>query len=127
MKHIIAGIIFENEPAIEVAYSNAKDYPPGTHFPGGSGPRPVPLVVETRLYRTESGKFYAVQVAPEGRSVLMQWHDRQVVLWLFFEIFGDTMHISPTLFQWVREKVETDWILRRWEELVDTELFGHKT
>lgn len=75
MKHIIGGILLDTEPAAQVAYSNAKDYPRGTHFPGGSGPRPVPVVVETRLCRTESGEFYAVQVAPEARSSLMKRSD----------------------------------------------------
>jgi hypothetical protein len=126
MKHIIADKILDTEPLTEVAYSNAKHYPLGTHFPGRSGPRPVPLVVKTMLYRDDSGEFYAVQVAPDGRSALMKWNDQLVILWLFFEMFGDTMHISPALFHWVREKVESDWMLRCWEELVDRELREHK-
>jgi hypothetical protein len=126
MKHIIGGKILDTEPLIEVAYSNAKEYPTGTHFPGGSGPRPVPLVVKTMLYRHDRGEFYAMQVAPDGRSALMKWNDRLVILWLFYETFTDTMHISPELFRWVRENLEGDWILECWERLVDRELCVNK-
>src|SRR6266850_1263892 len=97
MKHIIAGKILDTEPVAEVAYSNSKEYPTGTHFPGGSGPRPVPLVVKTILYRDDSGEFYAVQVAPDGRSALMKWNDQQVILWLFFEMFGEGLCTSVRL------------------------------
>ena len=127
MKHIIGEIFLDTKPVVQVAYSTGKLYPPGTHFPGGSDPRPVPAVIETRLYRTEGDEFYAVQVASGGRSSLMKWNEKQVIIWLFLETLADNTSISPALLQWVRQRGIDGWIVECWERLVDKALFEPQT